>query len=86
MNKEPAFEDILGIEDPHRRLLYAIIYRAFLDFGNFRHDMSARLPAFCFLVSGGGYWADHVDTDIRRIFVRYCKEHYYARDTLYPKR
>ena len=82
MNTDLAFEEILAINDPHKKLLYAIIYRAFLDFANRENPMYIRLPAFNFLVSGGGYWADHVDVDIRELFIRYCKENYYERDSL----
>ena len=73
--------DILEINDPYKRLLYGIVYQAFLDFAYYPHRMDIRLPAFNFLVSGGGYWADHLDMDVREIFIRYCKENYYERNT-----
>ena len=73
--------DILKIIDPSERLLYAIIYQAFLDFAYYPHKMEVRLPAFNFLISGGGYWADHTDIDIKAVFVRYCKENYYERNS-----
>ena len=76
--------EILEINDPYKRLLYAIIYQAFLDFAYYPHKMEIRLPAFNFLVSGGGIWADHMDIDVKELFIRYCKENYYERDTHNP--
>lgn len=62
-------------------LLNGIILKALEDFTEYPHKMEVRLPAFNFLISGGGYWADHTDIDIKAIFVRYCKENYYERNS-----
>ena len=75
--KSGSKHEILKINDPYKRLLYAIIQEAFWDFYRYPHDLSRRIPAFNFLVSGGGYWKDSLDIDVRELFVRYCKENYY---------
>jgi len=68
--------EILEIEDPYQRLLYAIVYQAFLDFAYYPHRMDIRLPAFRFLISGGGEWKDYIKTNVLRDFIRYCKTEY----------
>ena len=74
-----------GAIDPYEELLQAIIIQALKDFANYPHDMSIRLPAFVFLQSGGGYWADSLDSDfVKRLLVTYCKENYYERNTHHP--
>ena len=74
MNRTEA----LKIEDPWLRLLYAgIIYEAFFDFAYYRHDLSLRIPAFNFLISGGGEWKEHIKTNLLRDFIRYCKQEYW---------
>jgi len=69
--------EILEIDDPYERLLYGIVYQAFLDFYYHRYNMSLRLPAFTFLVSGGGVWKQYLRTNIKRDFIRYCKWEYW---------
>lgn len=67
----------LDIEDPYERLLYTMVYDAFWDFYFYRDDMSIRIPAFNFLISGGGEWKEFIKTNLLRDFIRYCRLEYW---------
>jgi len=76
---------ILEIDDPYQRLLYAIVYESFWDFYYYRHDMSIRLPAFNFLISGGGEWKEHIKTNVLRDYIRFCKINYWGAEGASPE-
>ncbi len=67
----------LEIDDPYERLLYTMVYDAFWDFYYYRNDLSIRIPAFNFLVSGGGEWKQYIKTNVLRDFIRFCRLEYW---------
>ena len=68
--------EVLEIDDPWQRLMYAIIYQAFLDFYYYPHKLELRMPAYEFLMSGGGEYKEFTPMNIKRVFIKYCKEEY----------
>lgn len=76
--KSGGMLEILEIDDPYQRLLYAVVHEAFWDFYRYRDDMSIRLPAFRFLISGGGAWKPFIKTNVLRDFIRFCRVFYWS--------
>ena len=68
--------EILEIEDPWDRLMYATIFSAFQDFYYYPHNPDIRMPAYKFAIEGGWDYKEFTPANIKRIFIKFCKLNY----------
>lgn len=68
--------EVLEIEDNWQRLMYAVIFSAFQDFYYYPHRPEIRMPAYEFLMNGGWDYKEFTPMNVKRVFLKYCKDEY----------